>query len=149
MLNPLSKRGRPLSRVVALDVGDATIGVAAADELRISVNPIRTIRRSNSIKTDLREVESLLAELDAGEVVVGLPLSFDDTEGPQAKKVRDFYERLSRRLRIPVVLWDERFSTAEAEEMLLEADISRARRREVIDQAAAIVILQSYLRSKK
>lgn len=138
-----------MPRVVALDVGDATIGVAATDEMRISVNPIRTIRRSNSIKADLREVESLLAELEAGEVVVGLPLSFDDKEGPQAAKVRDFYERLVRRLRIPVVLWDERFSTAEAEEMLIQADLSRAKRREVIDQAAAMVILQSYLRSRK
>lgn len=138
-----------MPKTVALDVGDATIGVASTDEMQISVNPIRTIKRSNSIKADLREVETLLAELEADEVVVGLPLMFDDTEGPQALKVRDFYDRLVRRLRIPVVLWDERFSTAEAEEMLLEADLSRAKRREVIDQAAAMVILQSYLRSKK
>lgn len=136
-----------MARTVALDVGDATIGVAAADELNITVNPIRTIRRSKSVKADLREVESLLQELEAGRVVVGMPLSADGEMGPQALKVKDFVDRLSRRLRIPVETWDERFTTADAEEMLLQADVSRARRSEVIDQAAAMVILRSYLDS--
>jgi putative Holliday junction resolvase len=137
-----------LPRIVALDVGDATIGVAAADELNITVNPIRTIRRSKSVKADLREVESLFEELDAGKVVVGMPLDAEGREGPQARKVRDFVERLARRLRIPVETWDERFSTADAEEMLLMVDVSRAKRGEIIDQAAAMVILRSYLDSR-
>lgn len=136
-----------MPRTVALDVGDATIGVASADELNVTVNPIRTIKRSKSIKADLREVESLLQELDAGRVVVGMPLAADGDMGPQALKVKDFVDRLARRLRIPVETWDERFSTADAEEMLLRADVSRARRSEVIDQAAAMVILRSYLDS--
>jgi len=138
-----------LPRVVALDVGDATIGVAAADELSITVNPIRTIRRGKSVKADLREVEALLAELDAGTVVVGMPLDAEGNEGPQALKVKDFVDRLARRLRIPVRTWDERFSTADAEEMLLAADVSRAKRTEIIDQAAAMVILKSYLDSRE
>lgn len=137
-----------MPRIVALDVGDATIGVAAADELNITVNPIRTIRRGKSVRADLREVESLLEELDAGKVVVGMPLDAEGQEGPQARKVRDFVERLARRLRIPVETWDERFSTADAEEMLLMADVSRAKRGEIIDQAAAMVILRSYLDSR-
>lgn len=138
-----------MPRVVALDVGDATIGVAAADELSITVNPIRTIRRGKSVKADLREVEALLAELDAGTVVVGMPLDAEGNEGPQALKVKDFVDRLARRLRIPVRTWDERFSTADAEEMLLAADVSRAKRTEIIDQAAAMVILKSYLDSRE
>jgi len=134
-----------VARIVALDVGDATIGVAATDELGLAAHPVRTIRRSASIKADLRAVEELLRELDAEKVVVGLPLLASGDEGAQAAKVRDFYDRLARRLRIPAVLWDESLSTVEAEQMLLEADVSRARRRKVIDQLAAVVILKGYL----
>lgn len=134
-----------MSRIVALDVGDATIGVAATDELGLTVHPVRTIRRTASIKADLRTVEELLVELDASKVVVGLPLLASGDEGPQAAKVRDFFDRLARRIRIPAVLFDESLSTVEAEEFLLEADVSRAKRRKVIDQAAAMVILRSYL----
>ena len=134
-----------MARIVALDVGDATIGVAATDELGLAAHPVRTIRRSASIKADLRAVEELLRELDAEKVVVGLPLLASGDEGAQAAKVRDFYDRLARRLRIPAVLWDESLSTVEAEQMLLEADVSRARRRKVIDQLAAVVILRGYL----
>jgi len=132
-------------RIVALDVGDATIGVAATDELGLTAHPIRTIRRTESVKADLRAVEDLLTELDAEKVVVGLPLLASGEEGTQAAKVRDFYERLARRLRIPTELFDESLSTAEAEDLLLEADVSRAKRREVIDQMAAVVILRGYL----
>ena len=135
-----------MPRIVALDVGDRTIGVAASDELGIIANPVRTIRRGASVKADLREVDALLAELEASEVVVGIPLDAEGEEGPQAAKVKDFSERLAKRLRIPVIYWDERFSTAEAEETLIEMGASRARRRKVIDKMAAAVILESYLR---
>jgi len=135
-----------LPRIVALDVGDRTIGVAASDELGITANPVRTIRRGASVKADLREVEALLLGLEASKVVVGIPLDAEGNEGPQAAKVKDFSERLAKRLRIPVIYWDERFSTAEAEETLIEMGASRARRRKVIDKMAAAVILESYLR---
>ena len=138
-----------MPRIVALDVGDRTIGVAASDELGITANPVRAIRRGASVKADLREVDALLAELEASEVVVGIPLDAEGEEGPQAEKVKDFSERLAKRLRIPVVHWDERFSTAEAEETLIEMGASRARRRKVIDTMAAAVILESYLRETK
>ena len=134
-----------MPRIVALDVGDATIGVAATDELGLAAHPARTIRRTASVKADLRTVEELLRELDAEKVIVGLPLLASGEEGAQAAKVRDFFDRLARRIRIPAALWDESLSTVEAEQMLLEADVSRAKRRKVIDQMAAVVILKGYL----
>lgn len=135
-----------MSRIVALDVGDATIGVAVSDELGITANPVETIRRSKSIKADLRQVEELLQRLEASTVVVGMPLNAEGEEGEQALKVRDFFERLARRLRIPVVTWDERFSTLEAEEIMIDLGRSRARRRKVIDKMAAAIILENYLK---
>lgn len=137
-----------MPRIVALDVGDATIGVAAADELMIAVHPVRTIRRTRSVKADLREVEAMLAELNASVVVVGMPLTPEGNMGPQAEKVKDFCDRLARRLSIPVETFDERYSTADAKDRLLEADVSRAKRRRVIDQAAAVIILEGYLRER-
>jgi len=134
---------------VALDVGDATIGVAVSDELGITANPVRTFRRTRSVKADLREVESLLAELGAEKVVVGLPLDQAGEEGIQAGKVKDFSDRLTRRLRIPVVLHDESFSTAEADRVMIEMRATRAKRRERIDAMAAAVILESYLRERE
>lgn len=135
-----------MPRIVALDVGDRTIGIAASDELGMTANPVRTIRRGASVKADLREVEALLTELETSKVVVGIPLDAEGEEGPQAAKVKDFCERLSKRVMMPVVYWDERFSTAEAEETLIEMGASRAKRRKVIDKMAAAVILESYLR---
>lgn len=137
-----------MPRLVALDVGDATIGVAASDELNITANPVVTIRRSNSIKADLRAVVELLAELEACGVVIGLPLNQEGEEGPQAAKVREFSGRLAKRITIPIEMWDERFSTYEAEQVLIETNISRAKRREIIDKMAAAVILQSYMDNK-
>lgn len=133
-------------RIAALDVGDATIGVAVTDELGLSAHPVKTIRRTASVRADLRAVEDVLAELGAEKVVVGLPLLASGDEGPQAAKVREFFERLARRVRIPAELFDESLSTVEAERLLLEADVSRAKRRKVIDQMAAVVILEGYLR---
>ena len=135
-----------MPRIVALDVGDATIGVAVSDELGITANPVKVIRRTKSIKADLRTVEEVLSELNAEKVVIGLPLTQDGEEGIQAGKVKDFSGRLTRRLRIPVELFDERFSTVEAEDVLIEMDTSRKKRRKVIDKMAAAVILQGYLR---
>ena len=134
-------------KIAALDVGDATIGVAISDDLCITANPVTTIRRSKSMKADLRSVEELLSELKAEKVVVGYPLDQRGEEGIQASKVKDFTDRLTRRLRVPVVLWDESLSTVDAESYLIEMDISRRKRKKVIDQMAAAVILQSFLES--
>lgn len=131
-------------RIVALDVGDRTIGVAASDELGITAQPLRTIRRKN-LARDLDELGGILREREAERLVVGLPLNMDDTEGPRAVRTRRFADELSRRFGLPVVLWDERLSTWEAERTLIESGVSRERRKAVIDTAAAQVILRSYL----
>lgn len=134
-----------MPRTVALDVGDVRIGVAATDELGITVAPRKTVTRTASIKDDIRNMVDLLEQLDAEKVIVGHPLNQEGLPGPQAIKVQDFYDRLSRRMKIPMVLWDERFSTQEAEETLLEMNLTRRQREKVIDQMAAVVILKSYL----
>jgi putative holliday junction resolvase len=104
-----------------------------------------TLRRDGS---ELDRLTAMVAEESIGEVVVGLPISLNGTLGPAAQKVLEFVNQLRPKLAIPVVTWDERLTTAEAEKMLIRADVRRAKRRQVIDQIAATLILQGYLRNK-
>jgi putative holliday junction resolvase len=134
-------------RIMALDVGDKTIGVALSDPLRITAEPFAVIRRTKSVKADLRVVEEIIREQDVSKVVVGAPIMLSGEEGVQAAKVSEFVERLSRRLKIPVVTWDERLSTVEAERALIEAEQTREKRRQVVDKVAAAIILRSYMAS--
>lgn len=134
---------------MALDVGDKTIGVAISDPLGITAEPLTVIKRSASVKADLREIEDLIRQYDISRIVVGIPIMLAGEEGVQAGKVREFVERLKRRLRIPVATWDERLTTVEAERALLEADESRAKRRQVIDKVAAAIILRNYMAANK
>jgi putative holliday junction resolvase len=134
-----------MSRILALDVGDKRIGVALSDPLGLTAEPLKVVARTASIKADLRTVEELIQQYEVSKIVVGMPVMLAGEEGVQAGKVREFVERLSRRVRIPVVTWDERLSTVEAERLLLEAGQSRSKRKQVIDKIAAAVILQSYL----
>lgn len=136
-------------RIMGLDVGDKTVGVAISDELGISANPITVIKRTESIKKDIAEVRRLAEEYSVGRIVVGMPLMLDGSVGIQAQKVEEFIEALKRRTRIPVVTWDERLTTTTAERVLLEADQSRAKRKRVIDKLAASVMLQSYLERQR
>jgi len=131
-------------RIMALDVGDRTIGVACSDEGLILASPVETIQRRGP-KADAIRVETLVRERGVTRVIAGLPLSLRGQEGPQSAKVREFVEVLKRRLKVPVEMADERLTTREAERTLIEADLSRARRKEVIDQMAAVLILQTYL----
>lgn len=128
---------------VGLDVGDKTIGVAASDELGWA-HPVRTIRRKNLV-ADLDELAEIVVERGAKRLVVGLPLNMDDTEGPRAEKTRRFAERLAERFPLPVVLWDERLTTWEAERILREAKARRHKRKDWVDAIAAQLLLQSYL----
>lgn len=130
---------------MALDVGEKTVGIAVTDELGITASPRETLRRDGS---ELDRLARLVGEEHVGEVVVGLPISLNGTLGPSAQKVLQFVEELRGRLEIPVETWDERLTTAEAEKMLIAADTKRAKRRRVIDQIAATLILQGYLRRK-
>ena len=138
-----------LARIVGLDVGDATVGVAATDEMQVIVSPVKTIRRTASIKADLRAVEALLGELEAEMVVVGDPVGGDGEVTIQTEKTREFRDRLAKRLKIPVVSWDERFSTAEAEDFLVGLDVSRRSRKRVIDSMAAVMILRGFLEDRQ
>lgn len=130
--------------IVGLDVGRRRIGVAASDELGLTAQPVKVLTRTSREK-DLDAVADLCRELEAQEVVVGMPYRLDGTMGPQAERVAAFARRLQERLDIPVITWDERLSTAAARQVLLEADASRRRRRQVIDKMAAAVILQGFL----
>lgn len=131
-------------RIAALDVGEARIGVAVSDELGIAANPVGLVRRVGG-RRDLEALATLLAPYRPERVVVGLPISMNGSEGRQAAKVRLFGGRVGEHLGIPVEFWDERLTTVAAERVLLEADVSRRRRRELVDKVAATLILQGYL----
>ena len=135
-------------RYLALDVGDVRIGVAASDETATLATGLPTLRRVGPRK-DVKAVAALVRGHEAGEVVVGLPRSLDGSEGPQARKVLAFMDDLRGALPVPVVSWDERFTTAMATQALREAGASRRARREAVDQVAAVLILQSYLDYRK
>lgn len=132
-------------RTMALDVGERTVGIAVTDELGISASPRETLRRDG---TEFERLERIVKDEGVGEVVIGLPLSLNGTLGPSAQKVLTFVDALRARLEVPIETWDERLTTAEAEKMLIATDTRRAKRRQVIDQIAATLILQGYLRKK-
>jgi putative Holliday junction resolvase len=131
-------------RVIAIDLGTKRIGVAVTDALRIAALPHATIARKGG-KHDLDAIAEVVRDVDAERVVLGLPLSPEGDEGRAAKSAQAFAERLRGALPVPVELVDESFSTVEAEDVLLAADLSRARRREVVDRVAAAVILRRWM----
>ena len=139
-------------RILGLDVGDKTIGVAVSDPLLISANGVTTIERIG-IRKDAGKVIVYIKEYDCQKVVIGLPLKLDGTESPQTLKVIEFANMLANKLRsiamqnVEIDFADERYTTVMAEKVLIEADLSRKRRKEVIDKQAAVLILQSYLNS--
>ncbi len=135
--------------ILCLDVGDRTIGIAVSDSLRIVASGIGQLRRDKLEKnTELEHIKSLIFEYEVDKLVVGLPLNMTGEEGEQAKRVRNFVDELSPGIEIPVVLFDERLSTVEAEKVLREAKVSPLKRRKVRDKIAATVILQNYLDSQ-
>lgn len=133
---------------MGLDVGTRTIGVAVSDELSITGQALTTLRRSN-LRTDLRALCELIEKHGVNRIVVGLPLNMDGSEGPSAAEARKVGEAVASALKIPVEYWDERLTTVAAGRMLIEADVSRARRRQVVDQVAAALILQGWLDARR
>ena len=131
-------------RVIGIDLGTRRIGVAVTDGLGLTAQPHATIERHGG-QRDLDAIGAVVRAFDAERVVLGLPLSPEGEVGRAARSAQAFAERLRAALTIPVELIDESFSTVEAEEVLLRADVSRARRKEVIDRLAAAVILQRWL----
>ena len=135
-------------RVLALDSGEKRIGVAVSDPLGIIAQGVTVITRKDP-ETDLKEIEKIIAEYKAESVVVGMPINMDGTKGKSAEKVNEFVETLKGRLSIPVYTYDERLSTKESEKFLISADVSRKKRKGVIDKMAAQLILESYLERLK
>lgn len=135
-------------RLMGLDVGDRRIGVALSDEDGLVAFPLEVINRTSRAK-DIGRISALIDQYGVRQVVVGMPRTLAGRIGPQAQKVQDFSERLRAGLSVPVVSWDERLTTAEVEKLLVSADLSRRRRREVVDKLAAVLILNSYLDFQK
>ncbi len=135
---------RPGGRLLGLDVGSKTIGLALSDMTRAVATPLTTIKRTKFTK-DAAELSEIIENHEIFALVIGLPLNMDGSEGPRAQSVRAFARNLSSHVSLPVAFWDERLSTAAAERTLLEADASRKRRGEVIDKMAAAIILQGAL----
>lgn len=133
--------GRPL---IGLDLGTKTIGIAVSDLGRQIASPRKTIRRSK-FTADAQQVLHIATEENAAAIVLGLPINMDGSEGPRAQSTRAFARNLARLTDLPIVLWDERMSSAAVERMLIEADRSRARRAAIIDKLAAAYILQGAL----
>ena len=138
-------------RILGLDVGDRTVGVAVSDPLGIIATGVTTIERVG-IRKDTGKVIDYIREYDCSKVVMGLPLNLDDSDSVQTEKVREFRRMLENKLKrsgplskVTIEWQDERYSTAEAEEVLIEANMSREDRKKIIDRQAAIVILQRYL----
>lgn len=133
---------------MGLDIGTRTIGVAISDELGIAAHGLKTIRRK-SMEEDLKEIATIIRELEIDKIVVGLPKNMDGTLGRQAEIVLKWIEALKDKILVPVETWDERLSTVGASRVLLEADLSRRKRKKVIDKLAAVLILQGYLEQRR
>jgi putative Holliday junction resolvase len=125
-------------------VGSKTIGLAVSDPLGITAQGLQTIRRQNK-RLDFRQLEKLIGEYEVAEIVVGYPLRMSGAEGTQAEKMQVFAEELRRRFKLPVHLWDERLTSAQANRLLRDSEMSIKRRGEVVDQMAAVLILQNWM----
>ncbi|MBI5588601.1 MAG: Holliday junction resolvase RuvX [Deltaproteobacteria bacterium] len=131
-------------RIMGLDLGKKTIGVAVSDETGLTAQPVTTIKRV-SLRKDLDQLSRLIGEYEVTGVVVGLPVNMNGSMGPAAESVFKFIENIQERTGITAETWDERLSTAAVTRVLLDGDISRSRRKEVVDKMAASYILQGYL----
>ena len=131
-------------RIMGLDVGDKTIGVAVSDLLGLTAQGIKTIRRE-SFKKDIEELKNIIKEKGVTKIVMGLPKNMNGTMGPQSEKVLKFSQKVKEHIDLEIDFWDERLTTVAAERSLIQADVSRKKRKTVIDMLAAVLILQGYL----
>jgi putative holliday junction resolvase len=134
----------PHSRLLGLDLGEKTIGLALSDTLLTVATPMMTLKRGKFM-ADAEKLDAIIEKQNAGGIVVGLPLNMDGSDGPSAQSARAFARNFSSRSPLPILLWDERLSTAAVTRTLLDADASRRRRAEVVDKMAAAYILQGVL----
>lgn len=136
-------------RVMGLDYGSVTVGVAISDELQITAQGIEVIRRKqdNKLRQTLSRIETLIEEYNVQKIVLGYPKNMNNTIGERAKKSEEFAEMLKRRTGLEVVLMDERLTTVSAHNAMIEGDVRREQRAKVVDKVAAVFILQTYLDS--
>lgn len=134
-------------RIMGLDFGTKTVGVAVSDPLMVTAQPVETITRksANKLRQTLARIEALITEYQAELIVLGYPKNMNNTTGERAQACEDFREALERRTGLEVVLWDERMTTMESERILMAEGVRRENRKAVIDQMAAVLILQSYM----
>jgi putative Holliday junction resolvase len=133
---------------MAIDWGQRRIGIALSDESRTIASPYEIVHRSDSLDRDLNRIVEILTENDVSLVVFGMPVRLDGSMGPEAVRVMEVVEKLGRKTQIKVTTWDERLSTTAAEKILIGGNVSRIKRRSLVDQVAAALILQSYLDRK-
>ncbi len=138
-------------RIMGLDFGSKTVGVAISDPLLLTAQGITIIHRKgeNKLRQTLAQIEALIVEYEVSEIVLGNPKNMNATLGERAKLSAQFQEMLERRTGLPVILWDERLTTVAAEKAMIEAGIRREHRKEHVDKIAAVFILQGYLDSRK
>lgn len=138
-------------RIMGLDFGTKTVGVAISDSLLITAQGKEIVRREkpDKLRKTLARLEELIEEYDVQEIVLGNPKNMNDTEGERVEKTKEFKEMLERRSGVPIVLWDERLTTVAADRYMMEAGIRREDRKEQVDKIAAVFILQGYLDYRK
>jgi putative Holliday junction resolvase len=134
-------------RVLGLDYGSKTVGVAVSDPLRFTAQPVETIwrKQEDKLRKTLARIDELISEYQVGTIVVGYPKNMNNTIGERAEKSLEFKEMLKKRTGLPVVMWDERLTTLEANRTLMEAGVRRENRKQYLDTIAAVFILQGYL----
>ena len=136
-----------MERILGLDFGSKTVGVAVSDPLGITAQGVEIIRREqeNKLRRTLARIEALIQEYQVNSIVLGFPKNMNNTVGERGEKTLAFCETLKRRTGIPVVLWDERLTTVTADRVLMESGVRREERKEYVDKLAAVLILQNYL----
>ena len=134
-------------RILGLDVGSRRIGLAVSDPLGITAQGLETLHRKNK-RQDFAHLDRVIQEYDVQEIVIGLPLRMSGVEGAQAEKIQAFAENLRKRFRLPVHLWDERLTSAEANRLLRSTELSIEKRGKAVDRMAAVLILQGWMESR-
>jgi putative Holliday junction resolvase len=134
-------------KIIALDIGTVRIGIATSDIMEIIASAYEVYRRKN-LDVDVKYIAELVSKLDAGEIVIGLPLKLDGTEGQSVEMAKSFGEKLSELTNVPIVYQDERLSTVSAQRILIESGMRREKRKDKVDSIAATFILQTYLDKK-
>ena len=134
-------------RIMGLDFGSRTVGVAVSDPLFLTAQGVEIIRRKspNKLRQTLARIEELITEYEVDRIVLGYPKNMNNTEGERCEKTQEFRQMLERRTGLPVILWDERLTTVLADQAMMEGGIRRENRKEYVDKLAAVFILQNYL----